>query len=86
MTGSQLPIPMTVERRRRIEATRFRNASIDAVLAAKAPHQELMIALSKLREVGCLDPAGNLHQLLDRFDARGGCRCAGCVDQRASGR
>ena len=78
MMDTLLPIPMTTERARAIEMTRVRTARIDARMAANPPHQETMMVLSRLREMGALDPHANLRQLLDRFDAQGGCGCRAC--------
>ena len=80
MMGTLLPIPMTTERARAIEMTRARNARVDARMAANTPHQETMMALSRLREMGILDPHANLRKLLDHFDAQGGCGCRACLD------
>ena len=82
MMDTMLPIPMTAERRRQIATTQARNARVDARMAANPPHQVTMMALSRLREMGILDPHANLRQLLNRFDARGGCRCGACLDPR----
>ena len=82
MMDTMLPIPMTAERRRRITTTQTVNARVDARMAANPPHQETMMALSRLREMGILDPHANLRQLLDRFDAQGGCGCRACLDLR----
>ena len=78
MMDTMLPIPTTAKRGRAIEMTRVRTARIDARMAANPPHQETMMALSRLREMGTLDPHANLRQLLDRFDAQGGCGCRAC--------
>ncbi len=80
MMDTMLPIPMTAGRRRRIATTRARNARVDARMAANTPHQETMMALSRLREMGILDPHANLRKLLDHFDAQGGCGCRACLD------